>query len=220
MLDVRSMSAMKIGGRRRRKDHQAAVSSIDALQPPDNLTDEELMTKLATGNKAALTPLHERYAGLVFGLIAQSLDRSVAEEITQDVFLTVWWKAYTYDPGRGPVRPWLLQIAHARMLNEVRRRGRRPRCVADPDEQQLNAAADNGPSPDEEVWRHDRQAAVVAAVAALPAPQREAVCLAWFEELSQQQVAARLGLPLGTAKTRIRVGKQRLRSALLATGAA
>jgi RNA polymerase sigma-70 factor (ECF subfamily) len=203
-----------------RKDRQSVGNGITLLQACNTLTDEELMARLASGHEDALVPLHDRYAGLVFGLVARRLDRTAAEEITQDVFVAIWRNARSYDPGRGPVRPWLLRIAHARMLNEVRRRGRRPQCVADPDDRQLNAALDNGPSPDEEVWRHDRQAAVIAAVAALPTPQQQAVRLAWFEELSQQQVAARLGLPIGTAKTRIRAGKQRLRMALLPVVAA
>jgi RNA polymerase sigma factor (sigma-70 family) len=190
------------------------VNDIDSVQPLGRLTDEELMTRLAAGDEAALTPLHDRYAGVVSGLVAHRLDRSVAEEITQDVFLTVWWKAHTYDPGRGPVRPWLLQIAQTRLLNELRRRERRPRYVPDPEETHLGAAADPAPRPEEEVWSRDCRAAVATAVAALPPTQRQALSLAYFEDLTQQEVAACLDLPLGTAKTRIRAGKQRLRVAL------
>jgi RNA polymerase sigma-70 factor, ECF subfamily len=186
------------------------MNSIGALRSRDRLTDEELMAQLASGDEAALTPLHDRYAGLVCGLVAHRLDRSVAEEITQDVFLTIWWKASTYDPGRGPLRPWLLQIAHARVLNELRRRGRRPQLVPDPDATQFDVVPDNAPLPEEEVWRRDRRAAVATAVNALPPPQRQALSLAYFDDLTQQQVADCLGLPLGTVKTRIRAGKQRL----------
>ena len=197
------------------KDENAAKHAIHLVRPLDKLTDEELMAQLAAGHEEALTPLHARYAGLVFGMIAQSLDRSAAEEITQDVFLTVWQKAHTYDPGRGAVRPWLLQIAHSRVLNELRRRGRRPRLVPDPDETQLGAVPDDAPLPDEAAWRDYRRAAIAAAVAALPPSQRQALSLAYFEDLTQQQVAAYLGLPLGTAKTRIRAGMQQLGISLL-----
>lgn len=197
------------------KDENAAKHAIHLVRPLDNLTDEELMAQLADGHEEALTPLHARYAGLVFGMVAQSLDRSAAEEIAQDVFLTVWQKAHTYDPSRGQVRPWLLQIAHSRVLNELRRRGRRPRLVPDPDETQLGAVPDDAPLPDEEAWRDYRRAAIAAAVDALPPSQRQALSLAYFEDLTQQQVAAYLGLPLGTAKTRIRAGMQRLRVSLL-----
>jgi RNA polymerase sigma-70 factor (ECF subfamily) len=196
-------------------DQNAATNGLHLIRPLDHLTDEELMALLADGHEDALTPLHARYAGLVFGIVAQSLDRSAAEEITQDVFLTIWQKAHTYDPDRGQVRPWLLQIAHSRVLNELRRRGRRPRVVPDPDETKLGAVPDNSPLPDEEAWRDYRRAAIAAAVDALPPPQRQALSLAFFEDLTQQQVASYLGLPLGTAKTRIRAGMQRLRVSLM-----
>jgi RNA polymerase sigma-70 factor (ECF subfamily) len=196
-------------------DENISRHAIHLVRPLDNLTDEELMAHLADGHEEALTPLHARYAGLVFGMVAHSLDRSAAEEITQDVFLTIWQKAQTYDPSRGQVRPWLLQIAHSRVLNELRRRGRRPRLVPDPDETQLGAIPDDAPLPDEEAWRDYRRAAIAAAVDALPPPQRQALSLAFFEDLTQQQVAAYLDLPLGTAKTRIRTGLQRLRVSLL-----
>jgi RNA polymerase sigma-70 factor, ECF subfamily len=196
-------------------DEYATRQSIHLVRPLDNLTDEELMGQLAAGHEEALTPLHTRYAGLVFGIVAQSVDRSAAEEITQDVFLTIWQKAHTYDPSRGRVRPWLLQIAHARVLNELRRRGRRPQLVPDPDETHLGAIPDGAPSPDEEAWSDYRREAIAAAVDALPPAQRQALSLAFFEDLTQQQVAAYLGLPLGTAKTRIRTGIQRLRVSLM-----
>src|ERR671932_132368 len=87
--------------------------------------DEELMRLLAGGRQEALGPLYSRYAPLIFGMAAQSLDRSGAEEIVQEVFLAVWRQAATFDPALGPFRPWVLQIAHFRILNELRRRGRR-----------------------------------------------------------------------------------------------
>ena len=190
------------------------MNGIDAIRPLDHLTDEALMARLTRGDDDALAPLHDRYAGLVCGLVARSLDRTSAEEITQDVFVTIWRKADAFDPDRGPFRPWLLLIAQSRMRNELRRLGRRPQCVPDPAEMQLGAAPDNAPLPEEESWRRDLRAAVVTAVAALPPPQREAIRLAYFAEMTQLQVAARLDLPLGTVKTRLRAGKQRLRLSL------
>lgn len=214
MLDARSMSAATFGLSASRKDHQATVNGIDPVRPPDNLTDEELMAQLATGDEAALTPLHDRYAGLVLGMVAHSLDRPVAEEITQDVFVTIWRKADSFDPRRGYVRPWLLQIAQTRMLNEVRRQKRRPQRMPDPEGTVLGAVPDSAPLPEEVVWCRDCRAAVMAAINRLPPNQRQALSLACFEELTQEQVAERLGLPLGTAKTRIRAGKRRLRATL------
>jgi RNA polymerase sigma-70 factor (ECF subfamily) len=180
----------------------------------NTLSDETLMAMLADGKHEALIPLHQRYAGLVFNMTAQSLDRSAAEEIVQDVFVAVWSKAKTFDPARGEVRPWLLQIAHTRVLNELRRRSRRPREVLDPDGETVLHLPDEQPTPDEEVWNAVRRDAVHDAVAELPPLQREALSLAYFEDMSHAQVAKYLGLPLGTAKTRIRDGMKRLRLSL------
>jgi RNA polymerase sigma-70 factor (ECF subfamily) len=191
------------------------MSTLHLVTPMDDLSDEDLMQFVAAGDQDALGPLHARYAGLIFGLAARSLDPATAEEIVQDVFLAVWRRADTYDPGRGAVRPWLLRIAHLRVANELRRRGRRPVILPDPDGEHLVAVPDQAPEPDEVTWREFRRAAVQAAVAALPTPQRQALSLAFFDELSHEQVATFLGLPLGTAKTRIRAGVLRLRSVLV-----
>ncbi len=192
------------------------MSTIRLVKPMDDLTDQELMLALAAGQEEALAPLHRRYAALVFNLAAQSLDLAAAEEIVQDVFVAVWRSARTYDPARGPVRPWLLQIAHLRVLNELRRRGRRPAMVPDPEGAVLGSVPDQGPQPDEAAWREFRRAAIQDAVTHLPPPQQQALSLAYFDDLTHEQIAAYLGLPLGTVKTRIRAGMQKLRVSLVA----
>jgi RNA polymerase sigma factor (sigma-70 family) len=192
-----------------------ATNPVRLVPPLDDLTDEELMGLLAAGNEDALAPLHSRYASLMFGLAARSLDPTAAEEIVQEVFLTVWHKAKSYDPARGPVRPWLLRIVHLRVLNELRRRGRRPAVIPDPEGERLATVPDQSPEPDEAAWREFRRTTVQAAVAALPLAQRQALSLAFFDDLTHEQVATFLGLPLGTAKTRIRSGLQQLRTSLV-----
>jgi RNA polymerase sigma-70 factor (ECF subfamily) len=176
--------------------------------------DEELMRRLAEGDASALAPLYERYAALIFAVARDALDQPAAEEIVQDVLVAAWRKARTYDPARGAVRPWLLQMTRTRVINELRRRGRRPATVSDPRDLQLAAVPDNTPEPDEAIWREFRRSAVQEAVATLPEPQAQALRLAYFDELSHTQVAEFLGVPLGTAKTRIRTGMQRLQGAL------
>jgi RNA polymerase sigma-70 factor (ECF subfamily) len=105
------------------------MNAIDASPPPldPSLSDEELMGQLAAGRQEALGPLHGRYATLVFNLAARTLDRATADEVVQDVFVAVWRKAGTFDPARGSFRAWVLQIAHFRVINELRQRGRHPR---------------------------------------------------------------------------------------------
>jgi RNA polymerase sigma-70 factor, ECF subfamily len=190
---------------------------MDAVHPVTidaEAGDEALMRQVSAGHQEALGPLYGRYAPFIFNLAAQSLDRPGAEEIVQEVFLTVWRMAASYDPTRGPFRPWVLQIAHYRILNELRRRNRRPHVEADPDGTHLAAVRDPAPEPAEAAWQEYRRAAVRDAVAKLPPPQRQALGLAFFEELTHEQVAAVLNLPLGTAKTRIRAGLQKLQAHL------
>lgn len=183
-------------------------------------SDEELMRELVAGRPEALGPLHGRYAALVYGLAARSLDPATAEEISQEVFLTVWRHAATFDPARGSFRAWVLRITRTRTLNELRRRGRRPRTRSQAGRADEDTLLDRGPGPDEEAWRAHRRDAVRAAVAALPPRQREALSLAFLEDLTHDQVAAFLQLPLGTTKSRIRAGVQALRPRLASLVAA
>lgn len=184
------------------------------LTGEESTSDEELVRWLTAGRQEALGALYSRYAPLIFSLAAQTLDQHAAEEIVQDVFLAVWRGAATFDPERGPFRPWVLQVAHTRILNELRRRSRRPRIEPDPDGLYLESLPDAAPEPAEAAWHEYRRSAVRSAVEALPPPQRQALGLAFFEELTHEQVAALLDLPLGTAKTRIRAALQKLRSQL------
>jgi RNA polymerase sigma-70 factor (ECF subfamily) len=193
----------------------SGVRRFGAGSPRQDQTDEALVRDLAGGRQEALGALYSRYSRLVFNLAHHTLDRAAAEEVVQDVFLTIWRKASLFDPSRGPFRPWLLQIAHYRVLNELRRRGRRPQAADDPTGQQLESMPDLGPEPEEIVWRESLRAAVRGAVEELPSAQREALELAFFEDLTHEQVARELRLPLGTAKTRIRGGLHRLRGKLM-----
>jgi RNA polymerase sigma-70 factor (ECF subfamily) len=177
-------------------------------------SDEEAMRQVAAGDGEALAVLHRRYAGRIRGLAAHSLDRGAAEDVAQDVFFAVWRHAGTYDPQRGGVRPWLFQIAHRRILNELRTRRHRPAIEADPERADLSQMPSPAPGPDEAAWRQEQQTNVRAAVETLPADQREALRLAFFDGLSHPQVASKLEVPLGTAKTRIRAGLRRLRLSL------
>ncbi len=181
---------------------------------PEAVSDEELMSRLAEGEEDALGQLHGRYAPLIFGLAARSVGRASAEEIVQDVFVAIWRKSPTFNPVKGSFRSWVLRIAHLRVLNELRTRGRRPKVGADPGGLQLGDVPEPGPGPEEAAWLDHRRDIVRAAVDALPPSQRQALRLAFLEDLTHQQIADFLNLPLGTAKTRIRSGLQSLRSRL------
>jgi len=180
----------------------------------EGASDEELIQQLAAGSHEALGLLYNRYARLIFHLATRTLDRPTAEEIVQEVFLAVWRRAVTFDPDRGPFRPWVLQIAHFRILNELRRRSRQPQVEPDPEGLHLADLPDDSPEPAEAAWLEYRRSALQAALAELSPPQRQALGLAFLEDLTHEQVASVLNLPLGTAKTRIRAGLQKLRGKL------
>src|SRR5206468_503593 len=176
--------------------------------------DDELMRQVADGSAEALGLLHRRFARVIFGLAVQSLDRAAAEDLVQDVFLAVWRNARRFDPERGTVRAWVLQITHYRLLNELRHRNRQPDIVPDPEGRVLADLPASDPGPAEATWEQHRRAGLKSALDELPPSQREALSLAFLEDLTHEQVAAELGLPLGTAKTRIRAGLLKLRSTL------
>jgi RNA polymerase sigma-70 factor (ECF subfamily) len=170
------------------------------------------MRDLASGRQDALGPLYGRYASLVFQIGAQSLDRAAAEELVQEVFLTIWRGASTFDPNQGAFRPWLLRLTHWKILNELRRRRRRP-ATAD-EEDPFEQVVDRTPGPEERAWQTEHEHIVKSALASLPPKQRQAVALAFLEDMTHEQVARTLDVPLGTAKTRIRSGLHLLRTHL------
>lgn len=172
---------------------------------PGGEEDAALIARVREGHEEALQQLHRRYAPLIFHLACRTLDRAAAEEVVQDTFLALWRRAADFDPARGSFRTWLVSIGHHRMLDEVRSRSRRPQVSCDPLLDQASFSAED-PLPDETLWREVQREAVSGALAALPEPQRAALRLAFFADLSHQEVARALKVPLGTAKTRIRSG--------------
>src|SRR5262249_27601857 len=144
--------------------------------------DEELMRQVAEGSAEALGLLHRRLARSVFGLAVNTLDRAAAEDLVQDVFLAVWRNAGRFDPERGPVRSWALQIAHFRRLNGLRRRSRQPEIVPDPDGLVLDGLPTGAPGPAEVASQEYRRAALKSALDQLPPLQREALGLAFLDD--------------------------------------
>jgi RNA polymerase sigma-70 factor (ECF subfamily) len=185
----------------------------------DERSDDQLMADLAAGQQDALQELHRRHAPLVFHIACRSLDAPAAEEVTQDVFLRVWQKAASFDPAKGSFRSWALQIAHRRVINEMRERGRRPRMDRESEASLADLDAHES-GPEEQVWAQYRKATIQRAISALPAEQRQALRLAFFEDLSHEQVASFLEVPLGTAKGRIRLALEKLNTRMVALVAA
>lgn len=188
------------------------LPSPPAASPPTS--DEEVLTRSAQGDPDALATLYDRHGGLVFRLaLCITGDRRGAEEVTQDVFQIVWRQAHTFRPAAGTVAAWLIGITRHRAIDELRSRRstsrRRELCMDTAPVGELGEQAACEPPA---VFRTE----VRAAVAALPAEQRHAIELAYFGGLSGPEIAASLGIPLGTVKTRLRRALVRLRAVLLA----
>lgn len=169
--------------------------------------DALLVRRLDRGDTDALRLLYDRYGGIVFALTYRVLgDRQAAEECTQDVFVSAWRTAGSYEAGRGRVSTWLLAIARNRAIDATRRRAARP---VDPVEDVWSA--EQAPDTADLVSQTDEAVRLAAALAELPDAQREAISLAYFDGLSHAEIATRLDVPVGTVKGRIRLALDRLR---------
>lgn len=183
-----------------------------ATLPKVPVPDSELVSRMARGEDTALGDLYDRYGKTVYALaLAIVREPADAEEVVVDAFGQAWRQAASYEAGRGSVGAWLATIARSRALDTVRARGRRAKAH---ERAALEPIATAGPDPSRGVERSEARRLVSQALAALPGPQRTAIELAYFEGLSQSEIAERLAEPLGTVKTRIRAGMEKLRGLL------
>ncbi|MCA1958562.1 MAG: sigma-70 family RNA polymerase sigma factor [Nitrospira sp.] len=189
---------------------------IMTMEPTKPAQDEEwadLIALTAQGDQAALATLYDRTSPQVFGFVLKILKRrEVAEEVTLDVYTQVWRQAHTYDRARGAPGAWLMMLARTRAIDRFRA-GAAEHGRLEP----LDAAelfANDGDTPEQDMVGQERRRFVRRALATLTDEQRGAIALAYFYGLSQSEIAEHLGLPLGTVKTRIRLGMLKLREAL------
>lgn len=180
--------------------------------------DRDLISQVAMGDQQAVALLYERYATPAFSLALRVVgDRESAEEIVQEAFVRVWSHARNFDPQRGRFAGWLLSIIHNLAVNELRRRRSRPQIAPGTDEL-LDNLHEANPGPDDLAWASARRHTIRTALTQLPQAQRQAIELAFFRGLTQMEIAETLGDPLGTVKTRIRLGLQKLNRLLAAQG--
>lgn len=170
-----------------------------------------LVDRLCAGDEAALGELYDRYAGFVYGLALRTLiDKQAAEDVTQEVFVAVWEHPERIEPGRGSLRGYLGTLTHRRAVDAVRReearRRREVRVARDAD--------DTLPDTADAVIRSHTSGRVRQAIELLPEAQRRAVELAYFHGHTYRQVADVLGIPEGTAKSRLRIALARVAEAL------
>lgn len=177
--------------------------------------DDALIRLIVRANADALSALYARYSRLVFSVALNAVgDHAAAEEITLDVFTRVWEKADTYRAGRARVSTWLASIARHRAIDVLRRQQARPEQHSVGWAEASPADVTDADGLEETVELALEQRRVRAAIAQLPDEQKRALALAYFQGLTHQQIAARLGEPLGTVKTRIRLAMQKLRQLL------
>ena len=177
--------------------------------PLAQLPDEALVARMALGDEPALAELYDRFGGVAYRLAVRVLrDRALAEDAVQDAFLGAWRTAAAFDSARGTVSTWLMTLVHRRAVDLVRREDRRKTDVLD------DAPIASQETTDEEAAVREERRRVQAALARLPSDQREALELAYYGGLTQSELAERLGVPLGTVKSRMFAGLGKLRDLL------
>ncbi len=173
--------------------------------------DVDLLKAIAAKDEAALARLYDRYRVILFGLLMRILNnREEAEDVLQEVFLQVWRKAGDFDENRGRPFTWLVTLGRSRGIDRLRTLAARERVAEagaiEASEEISDAAAD--------AFKSEQRGLVTNALAQLPDEQKRPIMLAYFDGLSQSEIATRLGAPLGTVKTRMRTGMMKLREML------
>lgn len=171
-----------------------------------------LVERVVAGDDVALGLLYDDHAPFVFTLALRVCrDRGMAEDVTQDVFVHVWERADDFDPERASLRTWLAVLTHRRSVDRIRREEARRRRE---DRDHQRTPVTTGPAVDDDVLRSLASAELGRALAALPGEQRRCIELAYFEGRTFREVAADLGIPEGTAKSRIRLALAKLAEAV------
>jgi RNA polymerase sigma-70 factor, ECF subfamily len=173
-------------------------------------SDTELMQSVAWQDQTALSELYRRYGGVVYSLALRVVQNSVlAEEVTQDMFMKVWRQAEQWDPAKGQLYSWLLTITRYTAIDRLRKEQRQPALTLLSVDDMPGIAAGYG-LVDEPLW-HDGQL-LRTLMNQLPAEQVQVIQLAFYQGMTHSEMAEALNLPLGTIKTRVRLGLQKLRT--------
>jgi RNA polymerase sigma-70 factor, ECF subfamily len=189
------------------------------VQVKPEVTDEELISAICTGDESAIELLYERYHRYAYSLAYRVVcDSVVAEDIVQEAFLSIWRKAASYHLQQGSVRSWLQAIVHHRAIDKVREaRNRTSQWIP---LQAENEQDPPGEQPDvwEEAWRDEQHRLIRTVLDQIPPDQRQVIELAYFGGYTHAEIAAQWNIPLGTVKGRMRLGLQKMRSLLQEQG--
>jgi RNA polymerase sigma-70 factor (ECF subfamily) len=193
---------------------------MGAVSPPvrrseDAPGDADVLQRIRAGDRSAVDDLSARVRRPAFALARRILaDDALAEDVLQEVFLSVWRDPAAYDRGRGSVAAWLLAVVHHKAVDAVRREESQRRRQARAEEDLALAEPVSGRDVDEKAWTHEVAEQVRSALKGLSSPQREALTLAYYGGYTQREVAALTHTPLGTVKTRMLAGMRRLKDSL------
>jgi RNA polymerase sigma-70 factor (ECF subfamily) len=192
------------------------LTSMAETSTAQQMLDQEMIARIGRRDQSAFSALYDRMSGPLYSLAMKMLgDPAEAQDALQDVFLQIWSRARTYDPEQSSVFSWTVLLTRSRAIDRLRARGRRSRVVvASSEETSAVDDASTVESAADTAEKKDEAARVRYVLKNLPAEQREAIELAFFEHLSHHEIAARLGQPLGTVKARIRRGLLKLRERL------
>ena len=202
-------------------DHQQIETTAAALLSgaAATTTDEFLMERMKQGDESALAALHQRHSGILRTVISRVVHNDAdVDDLLQEMLMETWTRCQTYDETKGKVLGWLITMARRRAIDRVRRRQAYGRA-----EERLRLHCETGADDchthvEEDVMNSERAEIMKRLMDSLPVAQREAVQLAFYSGLSQREIAAKTGIPLGTIKTRLELAIRKLRGAVLAMG--
>jgi len=191
---------------------QRLVGTLNMHQKSNRRPDQELIEQVTRGDKSAFKEIYSRFSQVTYNLALRMLrDKEDAEEVVQEIFLQIWNKAYSYDPERGAVSTWVLNIARSRSIDKLRSVGYRNKNV-EIDEEKANSNVDLSRSI---VDRDESKNVIKQALESLPEKQKIAIELVYFEGLTHIEAADKLNEPVGTIKTRIRLGVMKLKDKIM-----
>jgi RNA polymerase sigma-70 factor, ECF subfamily len=182
--------------------------------------DQALIASIAAGDSNALELLYDRYGSVVYRVALRMLkNRELAEDVVQEVFWRIWRRSGGFANDRGRVTPWLFGIVHNLCIDEMRRMRARPApAYEDFEHPVIQQLVDEQSDVPAAAWTTEQRRVITDAMRELPAAQRQAIALAYFGGMSHQEIATKLNRPLGTIKTRVRLGLHKLGGLLVARG--
>lgn len=191
------------------------MTTAGGMLTPQQQRDREMLAQIVTGDQYAFGQLYDRLSGPLYSLALRLLgDSGEAQDALQEVFVQIWRRAASYDPEQSSVFSWAVLMTRSRVIDRLRRRDRRLRVIvasADDDQSNVASTASQEESAADTAGRNEEAMRARSSLRRLPAEQRQAIELAFFNDLTHQEIATQLGQPLGTIKARIRRGLLKLK---------